>query len=784
MPESALGVHVTAFREALDIRLARKAEVIAKLRLLSAEFRARELDMRVRSLERDLHKARSVAQSCTVLERDLRTLQTELEEESRLATMHEEAREAAERQVKALQAEVAKCSHAAAAKDTVSAQFERLAEKRHREEMDRMISMVDKFKGETLKCTAKLVEQTDRNKELEAHEVLFSLRKQRAEQTQKIVEQKIQIDDFTKELDAEVCTLKQDLAETISRADQVTAEKNFYHKQAVKAMQQQQEAAGIDLSEQAGADALLAAKAQVSANPREATAPRVMDSHLMERLNESIDALELGLAQATNERDQLKARLSSILGSSCDADPVLLSMAEENAALRQRISGLRERLAASDAQQFIQSHHRSRSQLPGVAKSTTSPVPQVPQGPEEPAAIIEVRKTVSMRMLVPRFKDDSEITLPAVRPPTAGSTDDEPHRIRRSRSSCKMAGTDQSPERGRPVFLSCEDHPTLLTTKHKSDSGKLAAPARHAWDEQDGSAAALISSLLPPPPPTKPEPDDVEALFAWLEDELARQPERPESIGMLLRAVRIAARKACNRARAPVRHAEVLSGLLARRCAPESPTARSDADISLLADSANAASAGAAKALVCALGDRTSDALRLAACGALQSIASIDVGKASVLNAAPDAMQRVAALLTHPDESVVERVAGILNNCSSLVGAAALLVECGATKPLVGLLRLKKGRSTEYAAGAIQNIARMEIGRKAVQEEGGVDPLVDLVTCPDMQTRIAAVAALLNVFGPDCDDLERTRIKRSLATALAGASLRDCVEESDTPSAQ
>ena len=139
------------------------------------------------------------------------------------------------------------------------------------------------------------------------------------------------------------------------------------------------------------------------------------------------------------------------------------------------------------------------------------------------------------------------------------------------------------------------------------------------------------------------------------------------------------------------------------------------------------------------------DRLQVAAAATLQCVAFLREGKSAV-HKVPEVIPRLVSLLGSSNPVLVERALGVLNNVSSHVGAASQIIAAGATKSLVEiLLKCSAGPVTEFAAGTLQNIARLDAGRAAAVAECATEPLAVLVTCPHMPTRIASIAALLNV---------------------------------------
>ena len=65
----------------------------------------------------------------------------------------------------------------------------------------------------------------------------------------------------------------------------------------------------------------------------------------------------------------------------------------------------------------------------------------------------------------------------------------------------------------------------------------------------------------------RPESDDVDLLFRWVEEVQLRPAPRPDLMGLLLRAARILSRKPSNRQRAIDRHMHILAMVLTAQMA-------------------------------------------------------------------------------------------------------------------------------------------------------------------------------------------------------------------------
>lgn len=150
------------------------------------------------------------------------------------------------------------------------------------------------------------------------------------------------------------------------------------------------------------------------------------------------------------------------------------------------------------------------------------------------------------------------------------------------------------------------------------------------------------------------------------------------------------------------------------------------------------------------------------------------------MTAQDGAIVRLVGKLSCKRADVSARALGALHNLSSSVQAASEMVSAGAVPLLIGALSTRTpGQETANAAGTLQNIARSETGRMAVIEGGGVDPLCELLISSDVTTRLAAVAALLNVLGPDIPEEggHRSAFRHAMALCLASTAVCDAFVE-------
>lgn len=162
--------------------------------------------------------------------------------------------------------------------------------------------------------------------------------------------------------------------------------------------------------------------------------------------------------------------------------------------------------------------------------------------------------------------------------------------------------------------------------------------------------------------------------------------------------------------------------------------------------------------------------LAIAAAAAFQSFAYHQPGKQYICGK----NVHVKALSLMIEKSVTSplfaRLLGFLHNMSSEAVVVRSIRESGAISEILEALNAKPISSlTVDAAGLIQNIAREEDSRKRLLDGGVVDSLLNLTVSNDLQAQVRAVGAILNILGPQCDDM--STLKQALSRLIALSAL-------------
>ena len=164
------------------------------------------------------------------------------------------------------------------------------------------------------------------------------------------------------------------------------------------------------------------------------------------------------------------------------------------------------------------------------------------------------------------------------------------------------------------------------------------------------------------------------------------------------------------------------------------------------------------------------DQLAVAAAAAFQSFAYHQVGKTYVCNKGVH-VKALSLMLERPITSpLFARLLGFLNNMSSEAVVVKSIRESGTITEVIEALNLKPiSDLTVDAAGVVQNLSREEESRKRLLDGGVIDSLLNLTVCDNLQAQVRAVGAIINILGPQCDDLNS--LKQALSRLIALSAL-------------
>lgn len=168
------------------------------------------------------------------------------------------------------------------------------------------------------------------------------------------------------------------------------------------------------------------------------------------------------------------------------------------------------------------------------------------------------------------------------------------------------------------------------------------------------------------------------------------------------------------------------------------------------------------------------DNLAVSAAAAFQSFAYHQPGKTYICNKGVH-VKALSLMLERPITSpLFERLLGFLNNMSSEAVVVRSIRESGTITEVIEALSLKPITDlTVDAAGVVQNIAREEESRKKLLEGGVIDALLNLTVSDNLQAQVRAVGAIINILGPQCDDLNTLKqaLSRMIALSALGRAL-------------
>lgn len=166
----------------------------------------------------------------------------------------------------------------------------------------------------------------------------------------------------------------------------------------------------------------------------------------------------------------------------------------------------------------------------------------------------------------------------------------------------------------------------------------------------------------------------------------------------------------------------------------------------------------------------TDDNLAVAAAAAFQSFAYHQPGKTYICNKGVH-VKALSLMLERPVTSpLFARLIGFLNNMSSEAAVVKSIRESGTITEVIEAMNIKPiSDLTVDAAGVVQNLAREEESRKRLLESGVIDVLLNLTVSDNLQAQVRAVGAIINILGPQCDDLNS--LKQALSRLIALSAL-------------